>query len=1003
MKSKSRMARSIFSLFLVFSIILISFPTNAVVTDPLIPGGVGSLDNPGDVKIEKFAETTSTENEFKVTVTVEGKEKTDAAETDIVLVLDKSGSMAGSKMTAAKNTAKDFVNTLLPSGNTANRIGLVTFSDNASMVQALTNSAGSNSTGLIKAINDINTGGGTYIQKALVIAQDMLSSSTADHQYIVLLSDGAPTLSTQALTAVASSEIPGLSFKLTSFNSTKLGGSGTSYIINPPYNVSSYSVGNHGIPTLSQALIVKDADIEIFSIGFGLSGITNNATVADATWVLQNIANNGNYYPAADAEDLINAFNSIAGDIIAPVKNGIVTDPIGQMYTYVPGSATVSQGSAAYDNSTKALTWTLGTVPEGVQATMTYYLQMNVADPLFESDVFYPLNGTTTLTFTNVDGQSDSMDFLLPQASGKAAPIPVTLTTSVVGSGTIDPVAGDHDYALGTTVTVTATPASGWEFDRWNDAEGYTVPNASGEVQMDMDRKVEAIFKEIVIPPEDVTLTTSVVGSGTIDPSAGDHDYTSGAIATVTATPDSGWEFDRWNDAEGFTVPDGSGKVLMDADKKVEAIFKEIEIQPGYGALHICKWVIHDEGVKLPDEMPDFEVLVTGPNDFSETVKLTHNESVTLESLVPGTYFVSETEPTGEYSFETINLTDTMTDYEVVIVENELARAEIVNKYTPESDPDPEFGSLLVCKWVIHDEGVTLPTMIPDFEIRITGPDDYSKTVKLSHDEHELLEGLKPGSYLISEIAPSAPYSFVSINEEDDMTEVEVIVAENQETKAEVVNKYTPTDDPEDPTGSIEIMKFRDRNRDGLKNGGDSWLNNIQFRLEAAPEQETFTTQVFEPQSWTMTTGSGDFEDGQIIFSGLPYGRYKLVELSPRTITAPEDLKDGDMYILVDDEHDTVLIEVGNYWSTSGGGGSTSTSNSSSEPEPEPEPAITEVVPPEPTPQAPIVVEDVTEVVAEEVPLAAALPQTGELPPVGAYALGSLLILAGVFMKRTFI
>ena len=987
MKSKSRMARSIFSLFLVFSMILISFPTNAVVTDPLIPGGVGSLDNPGDVKIEKFAETTSTENEFKVTVTVEGKEKTDAAETDIVLVLDKSGSMAGSKMTAAKNTAKDFVNTLLPSGNTANRIGLVTFSDNASMVQALTNSAGSNSTGLIKAINDINTGGGTYIQKALVIAQDMLSSSTADHQYIVLLSDGAPTLSTQALTAVASSEIPGLSFKLTSFNSTKLGGSGTSYIINPPYNVSSYSVGNHGIPTLSQALIVKDADIEIFSIGFGLSGITNNATVADATWVLQNIANNGNYYPAADAEDLIDAFNSIAGDIIAPVKNGIVTDPIGQMYTYVSGSATVSQGSAAYDNSTKTLTWTIGTVPEGVQATMTYYLQMNVADPLFESDVFYPLNGTTTLTFTNVDGQSDSMDFLLPQASGKAAPIPVTLTTSVVGSGTIDPVAGDHDYALGTTVTVTATPASGWEFDRWNDAEGYTVPNASGEVQMDMDRKVEAIFKEIVIPPEDVTLTTSVVGSGTIDPSAGDHDYTSGAIATVTATPASGWEFDRWNDAEGFTVPDGSGKVLMDADKKVEAIFKEVKIQPGYGALHICKWVIHDEGVKLPDELPDFVVLVTGPNDFSQTVKLTHNESVTLENLEPGKYYVSETQPTGEYSFETINLTATMTDYEVVVVEN--------------------------------------------------------KTVE-----------------------------------------------------AAIVNKYTPTDDPEDPTGAIEIKKFRDYNSDGIKNGSDYWLNNIQFRLEEAPEVDTNMSVMVAPQSWTMTTGSGDFEDGQIIFSGLPYGRYKLVELSPRTITAPEDLKDGEMYVWVpkwdqSEMPQTVYIEVGNFWSTS------TRSDRDPDPDPDPDPGkisifkfldsnesgsydsnefpmenivfqlfdsnkdmmesastdtdgmmefnnlepgtyfikevrqnytITtpgfdddgyyevdvdedetvlievgnyrETVPGDPVPLGPPVVEDVVLIEEEDVPLA--LPQTGELPPYSAYAIGSLMILAGIFMKRKY-
>jgi len=131
------------------------------------------------------------------------------------------------------------------------------------------------------------------------------------------------------------------------------------------------------------------------------------------------------------------------------------------------------------------------------------------------------------------------------------------------------------------------------------------------------------------------------------------------------------------------------------------------------------------------------------------------------------------------------------------------------------------------------------------------------------------LENLEPGKYYVSETQPTGEYSFETINLTATMTDYEVVVVENKTVEAAIVNKYTPTDDPEDPTGSIEIMKFRDRNRDGIKNGSDSWLNNIQFRLEAAPEVDTNMSVMVAPQSWTMTTGSGDFEDGQIIFSGL--------------------------------------------------------------------------------------------------------------------------------------
>ena len=42
-----------------------------------------------------------------------------------------------------------------------------------------------------------------------------------------------------------------------------------------------------------------------------------------------------------------------------------------------------------------------------------------------------------------------------------------TLTMQVTGSGFTTPAVGPHSYAEGTVVNITATPASGWQFDNW--------------------------------------------------------------------------------------------------------------------------------------------------------------------------------------------------------------------------------------------------------------------------------------------------------------------------------------------------------------------------------------------------------------------------------------------------------------------------------------------------------------------------------------------------------
>ncbi|MBZ0122625.1 MAG: hypothetical protein K8F31_01910, partial [Roseovarius sp.] len=134
-----------------------------------------------------------------------------------------------------------------------------------------------------------------------------------------------------------------------------------------------------------------------------------------------------------------------------------------------------------------------------------------------------------------------------------------TLTTAVQGSGSVSPTAGT--YKSGTVVPITATPAQGWAFDHWTGSlTGSTNPTS---LTMNANKSVTAVFVQ------GCSLTTAVVGSGSISPSGGLYNY--GQVIQLTATPATGWRFDHWSGAlSGSTNP---SNLTMDGDKSVTATF----------------------------------------------------------------------------------------------------------------------------------------------------------------------------------------------------------------------------------------------------------------------------------------------------------------------------------------------------------------------------------------------------------------------------------------------
>ncbi len=111
--------------------------------------------------------------------------------TDVVYVLDTSGSMSGTKITDAKQAAIDSLSVL----NTTDRAGVVEYNSRADMLtsggQFLTNTLrGPNS--VESTINGLSAGGGTCINCGIRKALDMYatSSNQTRNKTIILLSDG---------------------------------------------------------------------------------------------------------------------------------------------------------------------------------------------------------------------------------------------------------------------------------------------------------------------------------------------------------------------------------------------------------------------------------------------------------------------------------------------------------------------------------------------------------------------------------------------------------------------------------------------------------------------------------------------------------------------------------------------------------------------------------------------------------------------------------------------
>ena len=444
----------------------------------------GTADNEG-ISINKEVLAENGDGTFDVKLTVTGAEKITKKnkKTDIVLVVDTSGSMrepkAGNyytdkRISNAKEAATSFVNAMIKeSGKGDIKIGLVSFASGAEKKSNLTN----NKDSLNRAIQTLTANGGTYTQAGLNLANEILRGGDAEEKIIVLISDGKPTFADGTHPNFGErgnngysriySNIPVKGYEIwhgeTSgrdgkwigkgyYNGSKYGnyivklvtgkfGDGTESHHGQgakswPYNLMGEYFRK---ATISAANVIKNDKVKIYSVGIGLEdNVEDGAETKNGKKlgrdVLKGIADSGSYLDAgAQAEGLNKILESLAVDIHHNiVVNGTITDPMSKYVEYVAGSAKVTSRentdievpSEGNNNTLKVSNINLD---KGEKLEVTYKVKLK---DNWKDGEFHPSNGETTLVPSS---KGTSIKFNVPEVKADAAKTSVTIKKQWVG------------------------------------------------------------------------------------------------------------------------------------------------------------------------------------------------------------------------------------------------------------------------------------------------------------------------------------------------------------------------------------------------------------------------------------------------------------------------------------------------------------------------------------------------------------------------------------------
>jgi uncharacterized repeat protein (TIGR02543 family) len=228
-----------------------------------------------------------------------------------------------------------------------------------------------------------------------------------------------------------------------------------------------------------------------------------------------------------------------------------------------------------------------------------------------------------------------SVDNVVITAKVQSTSYTISATVTPSGSGS---VSGTGAYNYGSTCTLTASSNTGYDFNGWYEGENLVSTNPTLSFTVTGKRSLEARFS---LKSFEILATVNPTNGGTV---SGTGTYTFNSTCTLTAVPESGFEFTAWLENGNQVSTNSTLTFTVTESRSFEAQFSTIN-SDSFDELNSVR--------VYPNPFRDMLMVDFAGNDFSSVevidvignvvyskTNLSQTVAIDLSNYTKGVYFV---------------------------------------------------------------------------------------------------------------------------------------------------------------------------------------------------------------------------------------------------------------------------------------------------------------------------------------------------------------------------